>query len=214
VATGVTDRLEERTIDQENARRRDMTTYTFSAGGQTAVAGLLEPGDFVNIMTRYGAPTLAPADEPEPVEGGDGEVAAEETPASGRVLLGVYKSDAAMVYQKAEILAIGTTLPATVESVEEPAEESSGGLITLAVPVEVAQIMHALDDFYLTLVSPDYEPWPVPQLDFETFELPGENCELLTPYGPPQPENEGDLTVCERYEDELLQQALAATARP
>ncbi|MFW2380583.1 MAG: hypothetical protein ACN4GZ_02410, partial [Acidimicrobiales bacterium] len=77
-----------------------------------------------------------------------------------------------------------------------------------------AQIMHALDDFYLTLVSPDYEPWPIPQLDFETYELPGESCSLLTPYGPPQPENAGDPTVCERYEDELLQDALAATARP
>jgi hypothetical protein len=217
VATGVTDRLEERTIDVENERRKDMTTYTFSAAGQNAVAGLLEPGDFVNIMTRYSAPTVDPTtNQDATTEGTDGEEVTVETPASGRVLQGIFKSDAAMVYQKAEILAIGTSLPATVEIAEEgeEADAAAGGLITLAVPVEVAQVMHALDDFYLTLVSPDYEPWPVPQLDFDILELPGESCALLTPYGPPQPENEGDLTVCERYEDELLQEALAATARP
>jgi hypothetical protein len=216
VATGVTDRLEERTVDVENERRQDMTTYTFSAGGQNAVAGLLEPGDFVNIMTRYGAPTVeATTDEQATDEGSDEAVAAEPVISGGRVLQGVFKSDAAMVYQKAEILAIGTSLPATVETAEEgEAAAQAGGLITLAVPVEVAQVLHALEDFYLTLVSPDYEPWPIPQLDFDTSELPGETCDLLTPYGPPQPENEGDLTVCERYEDELLQEALAATARP
>ncbi len=186
--TGVTDRLEERTIDVENERRQDMTTYTFSAAGQNAVAGLLEPGDYVNIMTRYSAPTVdSTADQDEATDGADGEGSTEEAPASGRVLQGVFKSDAAMVYQKAEILAIGTSLPATVEIAEEgeEADAAAGGLITLAVPVEVAQVMHALDDFYLTLVSPDYEPWPIPQLDFDTLELPGESCELLTPYGPP-----------------------------
>ncbi|MFW2382125.1 MAG: hypothetical protein ACN4GZ_10230, partial [Acidimicrobiales bacterium] len=162
VATGVTDRLEERTIDEENERRRDMTTYTFSAGGQNAVAGLLEPGDFVNIMTRYGAPTVDAEAQGEESEATDGEEVTEETPASGRQLVGVYKNDAAMVYQKAEILAIGTALPATVESAEGGEAAPAGGLITLAVPVDVAQIMHALDDFYLTLVSPDYEPWPIP----------------------------------------------------
>ncbi|NNE96877.1 MAG: hypothetical protein HKN24_12695 [Acidimicrobiales bacterium] len=215
VATGVTDRLEERTVDEENARRQDMTTYTFSAGGTTAVAGLLEPGDFVNIMTRYAAPTV-PIEAAEAAQGdGDGEdvAAGEETAPQGRMLQGVFKHDAAMVYQKAEILAIGTALPATVETAEGEEAAPAGGLITLAVPVEVAQIMHALDDFYLTLVSPDYEPWPVPQLDFDTFELPGEDCALLTPYGAPDPENEGDATVCERYADEL-QEALAVAARP
>ena len=217
IATGVVDRLEERTTDEENSRRADMTTYTFSAGGQNAVAGLLEPGDFVNIMTRYDVPGLVAAEEETPAEGDLLEESEEaEAPGVGRETTGTFRFDAAMVYQKAEILAIGTSLPATVEAAEgeEAAPAVEGGLITLAVPVDVAQVLHALDGFYLTLVSPDYEPWPLPPLDFTIFNLPGEDCELLTPYGAPQPENEGDLTVCERYEDELLQEALTVNARP
>ena len=217
VATGVTDRLEERTADEENERRRDMTTFTFSAGGVSAVAGLLEPGDYVNIMTRY----ASPVDELEDAEGEEVEPApdGEEEEADvklGRDLKGVFTQDAAMVYQKAEILAIGTSLPATVEVAEDDATDAApaAGLITLAVPIDVAQILYSIDDFYLTLVSPDYEPWPVPQLDFDLLELPGERCDLLTPYGPPSLENEDDKTVCERYEDELLQEALTADARP
>ena len=216
VATGVTDRLEERTTDEENERRRDMTTYTFSAGGANAVAGLLEPGDFVNIMTTYAAPGLVVAEDvasTPPVDGSEALPDAEET-APGRETSGTYVSDAAMVYQKAEILAIGTSLPATVEVADGAAAPAAGGLITLAVPVEVAQTMHALGNFYLTLVSPDYEPWPVPPLDFTQVLLPGEQCDLLTPYGPPALENEDDKTVCERYEEELLQEALTADARP
>lgn len=219
VATGVTDRLEERTTDEENERRRDMTTFTFAAGGTTAVAGLLEPGDYVNIMTRYASPIDRLEDEAGAEEDG-GPVAPEgeeeEEIKLGRDLKGVFTQDAAMVYQKAEILAIGTSLPATVEVAEGEAEGEApaGGLITLAVPIEVAQILYSIDDFYLTLVSPDYEPWPLPQLDFDNLVLPGERCDLLTPYGPPALENEDDKTICERYEEELLQEALTADARP
>ncbi len=71
VATGVTDRLNERATDEENERRRDMTTFTFSAGGATAVAGLLEPGDYVNIMTRYSSPVDQLEDPEGDVVGGE-----------------------------------------------------------------------------------------------------------------------------------------------
>ena len=215
VATGVTDRLEERTTDEENERRQDMTTYTFAAGGANAVAGLLEPGDFVNIMTTYAAPGVVEEDNGNEVLTPEGGEETAEDEATGRQSTGTFVSDAAMVYQKAEILAIGTALPATVEVAEgEEAPAAAGGLITLAVPVEVAQVLHGLGGFYLTLVSPDYEPWPVPPLDFTEFLLPGERCDLLTPYGPPALENEDDQTICERYEEELLQEALTADARP
>lgn len=216
VATGVTDRLEERTTDNEDERRKDMTTYTFSVGQASAVAGLLEPGDFVNIMTRYAVPTLGSEEEEAPAgEEGTEQVVAPSNDDGGRnTLPGVYRHDAAVVYQKAEVLAIGTQLPATLDDSDSAEGAATAGMITLAVPPDVAQILYALDDFYLTLVSPDYEPWPLPPLDLTTPLLPGEQCQLLTPYGPPQAEAEGEPTVCERYEEELLQQALETNARP
>ena len=219
VQTGVTDRLDERVDDEENERRRDMTTFTFNVGTTNGVAGLLEPGDFVNIMTGKALPGAAEAAVDENGEIIEEEAAPAPTGDSDDLVRdgSVYNTDARYVYQKAEILAIDARLPATIDSSEE--EEivaAGGGLITLAVPPEVAQIMYAIDDFYLTLVSPDYEPWPLPALDLNVEEFPGERCDLLTPYGVPILETEEDATVCARYEEELLAQSLdnTATARP
>ena len=216
VQTGVTDRLDERVDDEENLRRRDMTTFTFNVGQTNGVAGLLEPGDFVNIMTARPLPA-----EPgvETDENGDPvDPAAAPTAEADPELVrtgSVYNTDARYVYQKAEILAIDTRLPATVDSADDTeVVVTGGGLITLAVPPEVAQILYAIDEFYLTLVSPDYEPWPLPPLDLNIEDFPGESCSLLTPYGAPAPETDEDSTVCERYEEDLLAQSLITNARP
>ncbi len=212
VQTGVTDRLEERTSDPEDARRKEMTTFTFTVGQADGVAGLIEPGDYVNIMTTYSVG--APAAAETAVDEADLEAGAVEDPEGITRESGIYKSDVRFVYQKAEVLAVDSRLPATVDSAEDEATATSSGLITLAVPPDVARTLYAINDFYLTLVSPDYEPWPIPPLDLNDEFLPGERCDLLTPYGPPAPESEQDTSVCQRYEDELLSQALVANARP
>ena len=84
------------------------------------------------------------------------------------------------MYQKAEVLAVDGRLPATVDATDDgTAVAASSGLITLAVPPDVARTLYAINDFYLTLVSPDYEPWPIPPLDLNDDFLPGERCDLL-----------------------------------
>ena len=62
VATGVTDRLEE----------KDMVTLTFTMGQVNAAAYLIEPGDFVNMLAMWDLQTIS--------GGGEEEAAAEEGP--------------------------------------------------------------------------------------------------------------------------------------
>jgi Flp pilus assembly protein CpaB len=138
------------------------------------VAGLLVPGDFVNVLVNTEEVTVG-------VEGDD-EVPAQ--PATGP-----YAQPARFLYQKVQILAIdqdrrlepGETV--TVE--EEAAVESDNTLVTFAVPADAAQRISsvAAESIYLTLVPRDYQPEPFGPLD-ENETLPGEAGERLTPYGP------------------------------
>jgi Flp pilus assembly protein CpaB len=162
----------------------DMVTYTMSIDPTHGVAGLLSPGDYVNIMTlkvtEYGADGK-PIGVPEGVD-------------PEKVIFG---SQARYIYQKAQIVAIdqrpklqageqsttaGTGTDATATTTAPAA--ASQGLVTLRVPAKAAQVMASMppENLYLSLVGKDYKP--VPQGPIEGNTLPAENPAVLTPYGP------------------------------
>jgi Flp pilus assembly protein CpaB len=160
----------------------DMTAVTISVDDIRGVAGLLVPGDEVNLMVTRESITA-----PDEGNGADRDNVA--------IRLG---QDARMLFQKVRILAVGTqaasqpgeNLTEDAEGAEaDPAEAATGnsGLITFSVPTTAAQYIASAvpGSIYLTLVPEGYEPTALPPLDLDTItEFPGEIGTQLTPYGP------------------------------
>ena len=154
------------------------------------VAGLIQPGDFINMMIRN-VSEVAPEGLPEGVQASD-------------ILFG---EQARYLYQKVEVIAVGqNTVPqagsAAVATTDEggtsgapasPAAAQDAGLITVMVPTRAAQYIASVDQgsFYLALVARDYKPVAQQVIDFNST-IPGEDAALLTPYGPNGPENRGE----------------------
>jgi len=139
------------------------------------VAGLLVPGDFVNLMVTGAAAADAPTEgAPE------GQAGAE-----------VFSQPARYLFQKVQILAIGQSRalePGETSATNAdgtPVTTTSSGLLTFAVPAGAAQQIASVSSaqYYLTLVPKDYQPEPLPPLDVNA-PLPGETTGQLTPYGP------------------------------
>lgn len=141
---------------------------TISVDQVRGVAGLLVPGDRVNIMTLHES------------------IAGEEVEGAGPETESPYTNPARYLYQDVPIIAIGrSAVPQPGEEVDPEAAQTGGGTITFAVPAAAAQRIASVDagSIYLSLIPPDYVPVPLPPLDlFET--LPGEDPLVLTPFGP------------------------------
>jgi Flp pilus assembly protein CpaB len=165
VNTGITDRLEE----------KGLTSVTFSVDQVKGAAYLIEPGDFVNVLSVL-ASTAQPATSGDDPAGPTGPATAS-----------TYNNVARYVYQKAEVLAIDKALtPDLGESAQEAQAPRNGGMITLAVPADAVQTILSvgLENLYLSLVPSDYQPVPLPPIDYNNQTLPGEDQSRLTPYGP------------------------------
>ncbi len=175
----------------EKIRGKDQTAISISVDNIRGVANLLQPGDYVNVMSTVATPP----------EGGSQVAVRPGDPLPDYLYL---PARARMIYQKAQILAIDETpvaQPGEVQAAsaegegEDPAageETANRGLLTLIVPAKAAQYIASLDPsaIYLALVPRDYEPVPVPDLevsDDPTNPLPGEDPDQLTPYGPDGP---------------------------
>jgi pilus assembly protein CpaB len=169
----ITQRLEENHV-----------AYTITVDQESGVAGLLVPGDLVDIFVRGGGDTT----DPETGEEGAGGLSA-----------------ARLLYHQVRILAIGSqTAPTAGEEAaagaegEDPAAAAptGSGLLTLDLPLDAAQLIATLsgNDITLALTGPDYEALPLPQIDASELEtLPGETDArtrfgTLTPYGPDGPQ--------------------------
>jgi pilus assembly protein CpaB len=133
------------------------------------VSGLIQPGDYVNILN------VAPAST-----GTEGSA-----------------SCARMLYQKVMVLAVDkSAVPMAGEAAAAPAEgeapaaaSTSSGLVTLIVPAEASTyIASYVDSLYFSLVAPDYEPKEIAPCDPSL--APGEDPGIRTPYGP-----EGDQSA-------------------
>lgn len=125
------------------------------------VAGLLVPGDFVNMLVT--------GTDPAPVPGS------------------IYTQPARYLFQKVQILAVGQTRKLEPgETADTTATTTTAsGMLTFALPALAAQQIASVEggSFYLTLVPKDYQPAPLPPLDTKA-PLPGETADQLTPYGP------------------------------
>jgi pilus assembly protein CpaB len=154
---------------RQRLRNPDHVAITVSVDDVRGVAGFLVPGDEVNILVFQ--------------DNADVQAEAGST--------GVLDSTARYLYQKVQILAVGqSTLLAPGEetaTAEGETATASSGLITFNVPPEAAQWIASAQQgggMYLSLVADDYQPRPLPPIDPNVGELPGENAGQLTPYGP------------------------------
>jgi len=153
--------------------KNNEVAITVSVDQVRGVAGLLVPGDFVNILVLSQTVTTEGAQAPQ----------AAPT---------VFETPARYLYQKVQILAVGqerklepgeTAETSADGSVD--ASNSASGLITFAVPADAAQQIASVgaSGIYLTLVPKDYQPTALPPID-AAAALPGESADQLTPYGP------------------------------
>jgi pilus assembly protein CpaB len=145
----------------------DQVAVTVSVDQVHGVAGLLVPGDKVNLMVVLD-PQLAALTGGVP---GQPAAPASSDPNSGA-------DSVRYLYQNVEVLAIGQTAAADVGATEAPANPGSG-LITFNVPPDAAQrIALAGNNLYMTLAPKDFQPVDLPPVDFSTLFQPG----VLTPY--------------------------------
>lgn len=170
-------------------RNEDQVAITIQVDNVRGVAGLIQPGDFVNVMiskvtevgtTEGGQPPLPEGTDPEDI---------------------LFGAQARYLFQKVEVLAVGQsavpqaggTVAANSESGSTPVNNGAAndsGLITVMVPTKSAQYLASVPpgNIYLVLVARDYKPTQQSQIDLAAT-LPAEDPAKLTPYGPRGPES-------------------------
>jgi len=131
------------------------------------VAGLIQPGDSINILAEVDPGTG------EDGAAGDGSGSGVTQGAEGFGL----STPSVYAFQDIKVLAVGQSLgePVAAEEGAPAAPPGAGsGLITVQLPPDQAAILAGSRDanLYLTLNRPDYEPVPVPFSPFA--QLPGE----------------------------------------
>jgi pilus assembly protein CpaB len=148
---------------------------TIAVDDVRGVAGLIVPGDFVNIMVFQD-------------NCGGGEAEGGGAPAGTTAII---CRTARMLFQEAQVLFIDTNPVAQPGEVTTPEDGTTGeavntGLVTFQVPPAAAQLIASVpqDGFYLSLLPPTYTPTPLPQIDPNISLLPGEDGAQITPYGP------------------------------
>jgi pilus assembly protein CpaB len=168
---------------QITAARRiadENVAITISVDNVRGVAGLIVPGDFVNVMVAQDSGLCGASGEAE-----EGAAA----PGATAVLCRTTR----VLYQEVQVLFIDQSpIPLPGEQAGTPTADGevapavNTGLITFQVPPEAAQIIAAVpqDGFYLTLLPQTYQPTAIPAIDPNITLLPGEDPALLTPYGP------------------------------
>lgn len=172
-----------------NARRiqTDRVAITITVDDVRGVAGLIVPGDLVNMMAVPSSDACATETGAAP-EGGEAPATA---PTSGGGA--VFCTPAQMVYQGVQVLFVDRSpIPLPGEQTAAgtdgtgATEVTNTGLLTLSVPPAAAQIIASVgpDQWYLTLVPPDYTPAALPPLDPAVELLPGQDPSQLTPCGP------------------------------
>lgn len=167
-------------------RNEDQTAITISVDQVRGVAGLIEPGDYVNIMLTQ-------------VQQLDENGKAAGVPEGADVSAVLFAQQARYLYQKAEVLAVGQdALPQAGEAqaaaegdpAAAAAPAADRGLITLILPTKAAQYVASVqpESIYLVLVAQDYKPVPQDPID-PTSVIPAEDPSKLTPYGTKGPDS-------------------------
>lgn len=126
---------------------------TISVDEAAGVAGLIQPGDSINILA-----------EVAPAETGEGAGTGLRNEGGGYGLA----TPSVFAFQDVKVLAVGQSLGMPVASTDgtEPTAPTGGGsgLITVQLPPGQAALLAGVrnSNLYLTLNRPDYEPVPVP----------------------------------------------------
>ena len=141
---------------------------TISVDQTRGVAGVIVPGDYVNVMS---APQCSVSDT---------------SCAPARVIFQATRVlfvDRSAVPQPGEVAANGTT---TATPSGTATGTANTGLITLELPPKAAQLLATVTptDLYLTLLPANYTPEAIPKVNSFPSVLPGEDPNALTPYGP------------------------------
>lgn len=143
---------------------------TISVDATKGVAGVIVPGDYVNVL--IGPDTACSVNDTACVP-------SRVLYQSARVLF----VDKSAVPQPGEVTSAGTT---TANPSGTSQSAANTGLITLEVPAKAAQLITSVDpsSIYLTLLPAQYTPEALPKVDAFPSVLPGEDPNQLTPYGP------------------------------
>lgn len=158
---------------------------TISVDDVRGVAGLIVPGDLVNVMTTRDCAGEADASAPEGAPADPAVDVALDT--ALRVC-----QQARYVFQAASVLFVDNNPvlqpgeAATTNADGTAVAAINTGLITLQVPPAAAQYLASVpaDSFYLTLLPEQYTPGALPPLGPNLVVLPGEDPAQLTPCGP------------------------------
>lgn len=156
----------------------DQVAFSLTIDPNRAVGGFIEPGDFVDMIVL--GDEYVPPGEPDAFD-----TAASRSP---------YTSPARYLYRGVRIIGINDKIvgQATAPDGALPAEgdgEATQLSITLAVPADAAQriLSVAPGDLVLSLLpdswSPEARPNDIEEAILLDEELPGENPQIITPYG-------------------------------
>jgi Flp pilus assembly protein CpaB len=162
------------TLDKGNV------AITINADGAAGVAGLIQPGDSINILAR--------ASVSEEGAASDASSASRAAPADPGGEAWTLPGPYVAAFQDVKVLAVGTNLGepvATAEGEAAPAAPAASGMITVQLPPDQAVLLASVKDaaLHLTLNRPDYEPVPLPFFN----KVPAFGGELgVSPY-PEQP---------------------------
>lgn len=163
-------------------RGSDQVAVTLSLDEVRGVAGLIQPGDYVNVMVTEVSQVGTTGEDGAPA------------PTQSDVLFG---QQARFLYQKVEVLAIGQQAVPEAGATAEAAAAGTpaapipnSGLITFIVPSKAAQYLASVpsSQIYLVLVARDYKPVAQEAISLSDL-LPGEDPSQLTPYGKDGPES-------------------------
>ncbi len=139
---------------------KGMTAITVSFDAVKGVAGLVKPGDYVNILANNAkctGNTISDAGSTDPQALNDPGANASKTCST-------------YIYQKVKVLAIGRSFggpvaatPAADGAPTTTAAPVQSDQVTFSVPAEAAQNLSIFNpgSLYLTLVRDDYEPHPI-----------------------------------------------------
>jgi Flp pilus assembly protein CpaB len=145
-----------------------------------AVGGWLRPGDLVNILVASTCPDELALRSVASAAGPDADLRCRRT---------------RHLFQAVRVLAVGPSsepLPGATDprgvqdvAVDEVAPFTGAATVVLEVPPAAsAWIAAAENDLWFTLVPPEYQAAPVSPPPLVWERLPGEDAEVLTPYGP------------------------------
>jgi len=181
---------EEANVGNAELLKDGRVAITVAVDDVHGVAGLVVPGDFVNVYLRPNFEGCLEASGPETQPG----VINFIDPATVPIGVPYICHPARLLYQKVQVLFVdkttiaqpGQTPTTNADGTETEVPQIKTGIITFAVPPAAAQFLASieLDQLYLALVAPDYVPVPLPPIDVFATTLPGEDGNQLTPYGP------------------------------